>query len=230
MKRLALALPVLGLILQCDRLASQPPAPAPYVVKDVRSVLPALPPRSEGRYGKPGDALNIVILGTEPQVRAALSSAGWSEIPLSIAQSVQDGAVELWSGRTLTRFPPMQGYRLNYRLMERTQDMNWAQVIVPMETRHHFRLWRTGVADKDGRELWWGSGDFDESLRLWDLSHRPSPDTDLERDYLARSLEKSALVERTALLALPQIPRRYVNDNRYEFHDDGRALFVELKP
>ncbi len=226
MKRLALALPVLGLLLQCDRFAARPPAPAPYAAADLQAVLRALPPRSEGRYGKAGDPVNLLFLGRPDRVRAALSAAGWCEIPPTIAQSVEDGLLELWHAETLRSFPPMQ----TYRVMDRAQDMNWARVIVPLETRHHFRLWRTGVVDKDGRELWWGSGNFDESLRLWDLSHRPNPDMDLERDYVAKTLAGSALVARASLVALPQVPRRGFNDNRYVFRDDGRALLVVLVP
>lgn len=225
MKRLLLLLPVLGLILQCDRLAADLPPPQDHPAQDLQAVLRALPARSRGRFGKPGDALNVLFLGSEGQVRAALSQAGWSAVPLTISESVRRGALQLWHGEKLTSFPPMQGYRV----MGRTQDMNWAQVIVPMETRHHFRLWRTGVVDARGRELWWGSGDFDLSIRWWDLSHRPSPDTDLERDFLEKTLAGSPLVERASLVALPQIPRAYVNDNRYRFHDDGQALLVELR-
>lgn len=226
MRALVLSLPVASLLWQADLRTSVTPQPPP--ARQARVPGPALaelPARTRGRFGREGDPLNLLFLGSAEQVRAALSAAGWTEIPRTILQSVALGLGELAAGRTLTRFPPMNGYRVLGRL----QDMNWAIVVIPIEKRHHFRLWRTGLADARGRELWWGSGNFDLSARYWDLSHRPDPDMNMERDYIARSLEGSARVERMSLVPLPQIPLRGKNDKGYEHFTDGRALLVELK-
>ncbi|MBI3553943.1 MAG: LssY C-terminal domain-containing protein [Elusimicrobia bacterium] len=225
MKRAVLALPAAVLLLFSDRLLpGTAPAPPRHVASDLPEVYRALPPRNEGRFGRTGDALNLIFLGTESAVRSALEKAGWTSLPLSVAGSTRGVLKDILSGKTLARFPPMN----DYRLMGRTQDMNWVRVIKPVSTRHHFRLWRTGIVDVLGREVWWGSGDYDLSVRWYDLSHRPDPDMDRERDFVASSLAAAPGVEGVRLLPLPQIPRSGANDKGYPFNTDGRALVVEL--
>ncbi len=227
MKRAILALPLISLGLHADILCPEPrPAVSATHVVDLASVYPALPPRNEGRLGKKGDPLNMIFLGSEERVRAALEGAGWTPIPLNLPESLRAGLGELLRRRPLTRFPPMN----TYRVQGRTQDMNWAIVIIPIQTRHHFRLWRTGIIGPRGREVWWGTGNYDLSVRWWDLSHVPDPDMNYERDYIAETLAGSPQVESLAYVDIPQVPRSGANDKGYPFHQDGRALLVSLKP
>lgn len=226
MKRVVLSLPVLALILQVDQLFPFPkPALPRHEAGDLLEVYRALPARDIGKFERPADPLNMIFLGTEEQVRGAIAGAGWSAIPDDISDCVRLGLKELWLGRTVASFPPMS----DFRVMGRVQDMNWARVIRPLETRHHFRLWKTGVFDGRGRQVWWGSGNYDLSIRLRDLSHRPDPDMNMERDYVGKTLVGSERVERMELLALPQIPAAGVNAHGYPFKTDGRALLVELR-
>jgi len=226
-RRVVLALPVLALALYSDRIVQEHrDLPPSHTAPSLEEVYAALPARDEGRFGRPGDALNMIFLGSEPRVRAALTRAGWTSIPLTIRASIRAGLKDLMAGRPLTRFPPMN----EYLVMNRIQDMNWVKVIKPIETRHHFRLWRTGIVDARGREVWWGSGNYDLSVRYRDLSHRPDPDMDRERDFLAQTLAGDPDVEKAGLLELAQIPRTGANDKGYAFRTDGRALLVELAP
>jgi hypothetical protein len=222
MKRFLPLLPALLLLITID--GGRQANPPLYKAENFDEVLKALPARNEGRFGRTGNSLNLLFLGSEESVSKALSSAGWSAIPRTTWASTLAGLEDLWLGRRLTRFPPMNDYRLGGR----RQDMNWAKVVVPIAARHHFRLWRMGVLDAKGRELWWGHGDYDMSVRWIDLSHRPDPDMNAERDYISQSLEKADGVESRKLVALPQIPRSGANDKGYPFFNDGRALLVEL--
>ena len=223
MKRLLPLLPAAALLIQLDRAPA--PRPLPFVTDDVPGIVRALPLRDEGRFGRQGDTLNIVFVGSERAVEDALTAAGWMPIPRGCADSFLTGLGELWRGEPLRSFPPMQAYRV----MGRVQDMNWAISLNAMQTRHHFRLWRTGVADQAGREIWWGSGNFDKEIRWRDLSHTPDPDMSVEREKLSETLRGSPLVESLELLAIPGMPRSGRNDNGYEFKHDGRALVVTLK-
>ncbi|MEK7859305.1 MAG: LssY C-terminal domain-containing protein [Elusimicrobiota bacterium] len=226
MRRLVLALPALSLVLHCDLLFPLPTVVLPRrQASDLAEVYRNLPSRDIGRFSRPADPLNMIFLGTEEAVRRTLEDAGWTSLPLTIAPCFWEGLGQVLTGRRLTKFPPMN----DFRVLGRRQDMNWVQVIRPVETRHHFRLWKTGVFDARGREVWWGSGNFDLSVRYWDFSHRPHPDMNLERAFLAESLKGSARVERTALLDLAQIPKAGVNAHGYPFSSDGRALLVELR-
>lgn len=226
MKRLLLSLPVCAMILQADRLFpfDRPELPRRQV-KELSTVFEDLPARDIGKWSRPADPLNLLFIGTEAAVVRALEGAGWTRIPVPISDCFWRGLGELWRGEPLRSFPPMS----DFRVYGRVQDMNWVLVLSPLETRHHFRLWRTGYVDAGGRELWWGSGNFDKSIRLRDLSHRPDPDMNMERDYVGRTLEGSPLVESARLVALPQIPREGKNAHGYPFFTDGRALVVRLK-
>lgn len=189
-------------------------------------ILAGLPGRNVGRFGRPGDPLNLVFLGTRDSLRLALGAAGWTELPLSVLRSCLEGAVELARDEPLRRFPPMNAYRV----AGRKQDFNWVKAVRPISARHHFRLWRVHRPDRHGRAMWWGSANYDAALRLWDLSHVPDPDNDAERDFIAASLAGSPRVEWTRLEPLAQIPASGVNDKGHRFKTDGRALVVSLRP
>lgn len=106
MRRAVLALPLLALALHCDLLYPRREIPPDSVSPDFEQVYPALPARNEGRFGKPGDPLGMLFVGSESQLRAALTEAGWTSIPLNIPASIRGGLKELSDGRALARFPP----------------------------------------------------------------------------------------------------------------------------
>lgn len=226
MRRLVLALPVVFLALSLDRVlpeAPQPPLAARSVALD--EALAGLPGMNTGRFGRVGNPLNLVFIGSEAALREALSRAGWTEVPGTIRASIGRGAAELLTGRTVASTPPMNEYWLGGR----RQDMNWAIQTKFLTARHHFRVWDTGLRDERGRAVWWGAGDYDLSIRWHDLSHVRDPDLDAERDFIAASLKDSPLLERASLVALPAIPREGANDKGYAFRTDGRAALIELR-
>ena len=226
MKRLVLALPVLFLALSLDRVLpekSRDPAPLRSVALD--EAMPVLAGRNNGRFGRPGDALNLVFVGTETGLREALSNAGWTEVPSTIRASLAGGFSELIGGKPVASTPPMNEYWLDGR----RQDMNWAIPVKFIAARHHFRIWDTGMREPHGRTIWWGSGDLDLSIRWHDLSHVPDPDMNVERDFIAGTLKDSPRLERVTLTEVASIPREGANDKGYPFHNDGRAALIELR-
>lgn len=222
----AAALPAAFLALSFDALALRPSAPARVLVRDWAQAAPLLPGRNAGRFGRPGDPLNLVFVGSAADVRAALAAAGWTEVPATTRASLAAGLGELLSGRTVASFPPMN----EYRLRGRPQDMNWARPTRFLSARHHFRLWDAGFVDARGRAVWCGTANEDLAIRWRDLSHVPSPDADAERGFVAATLRGSPRVERVSFAALAQVPRAGANDKGYAFFDDGRAAVVELSP
>jgi hypothetical protein len=225
-RRVLLGLMTLFFLLSVDRLhPDRATPPAQSVVATWEEVSPTLPGRNEGRFGWAGDPLNMVFLATPETLRAALLEAGWTEIPLTIRESIAAGAKELFAGKRLAAFPPMN----DYRLKGRRQSMNWSIPIHWIESRHHFRLWDTGTFDPRGRRYWWGSGNFDVSARLWDMSHRPDPDANLERDFVVSTLLRSPRVETIALVPHPRVPLEGANDKGYPFRTDGRVAVIVLR-
>jgi hypothetical protein len=223
-KRYVYLIPAAFLLLSMDRLWPERFAAYPQPVQDWAQAAPMLPGRNEGRFGLPGDPLNLVFLGTPAAVRGALTEAGWTEVPTSVRGSLAAGFAEWLDGKTVAAFPPMN----DYRLMGRLQAMNWAIPVRFLRERHHFRLWRTSLVVSE-RTFWWGSANYDRSIRWRDLSHVPDPDADRERDEVLRRLARSRFVESVALVPLPQIPREGVNDKGYPFRTDGRVALIALK-
>lgn len=226
MKRLLLALPPLLLLLSLDRLGPTPGIPpAPAFVRDWNEAAPSLPGVNEGRGGWPGDPLNLVFVASPDALRRTLTQAGWTEVPRTLRGSLAACLSELLAGRRPASFPPMN----DYALRGRRQDMNWAIPVRGIGERHHFRLWCTGQLDARGRCYWWGTGNYDRSIRRLDLSRRPDPDMDRERDFVLDSLGSSPLVEIRLLAPLPQIPAEGVNDKGYAYRTDGRVGVAVLR-
>jgi len=182
-------------------------------VDGIEQAAPMLPAVNEGRFGRPGDPLNLVFVGTLGDVREALRGAGWTEVPTALRSALAAGVM------------PMN----DYRLVGRRQNLNFEIPVRPFSERHHFRLWLTGMADRNGRGVWWGSGNYDLAIRWSDLSHVPDPDMDRERDFIVGTLAGSPLVQTAALLRLPQIPTEGVNDKGYPYRTDGRAAVIALR-
>jgi len=226
-RRLALFLPVLFLALSLDRVLPEAPAAAApnRSVPSAAEALPGLPAMNKGRLGRAGNPLNLVFVGAEPAVREALTNAGWTEVPGPIRASTRAGLAELFGGRPVASFPPMNEYWLDGR----RQDMNWSIPTKFLSARHHFRLWDTGLRDPKGRAVWWGAGDYDLDLRLHDLSHVRDPNLDAERDWIAASLKDSPRFKGAELIAHPGIPREGANDKGYKFFTDGKAALIELE-
>lgn len=226
MRRLVLALPVLFLALSFDRILPEgrlPPADA--VVATWNDACASYPRRNEGRLGNPGDPLNVAFVGTPEAVRAALTGAGWTEIPTALRGSLFAAAGEFFTGRTVAAFPPMNDYRLHGRI----QTMNWALPVRFLQERHHFRLWRTGLVDARGRDYWWGSANYDLRVRWHDLSHVPDPNNDMERDFIVSTLARSPRLNAAALLPVERVPLEGFNDKGYPFRTDGRVAVFDLK-
>jgi hypothetical protein len=212
-RELVLLIPAVYLALSVDRLGPDRFRPIPVPVYGLDQAVPLLPAVNEGRFGRAGDPLNVVFVGTGADIRAALTAAGWTEVPTSLRGALAAGLM------------PMN----DYRLIGRRQDLNWEISVRPFSERHHFRLWFTGIADHSARPLWWGSGNYDLSIRWADLSHRPDPDMDRERDFIVKTLAGSPFVQTSVLVRMPQIPLEGVNDKGYAYRTDGRAAVIALK-
>lgn len=183
-------------------------------------LVDALPLFAGDRSGREtDDVINLAFVGSEEKVKELLNGARWTAVPLSLERSVRD----LLGGR-LNHFPPFS--RMFVR--GRPQDMNWNRP-VSLESRHHFRLWRSALADPLGRQVWPGAGIFDRRIDWDKWDHVADPDVDKERAYIYASLVGNPLVARLTLAPSARIPRRWKSGRQARF-TDGRVLVVELRP
>src|SRR4249920_2502426 len=163
--------------------------------------------------GLPGDPVNVALIGTLQQLRAAFATLGWSEADrLSLASSW--GMIRAFVFNS--PYPSAPFSTLN--LLGRGQDVGFQKAIDnSTRKRHHIRFWALsetraerdwGAADfwksterpkDDDRVVWVGAGTRDTGLSLTRLSfqitHATDSDTNAERDHIIAELTKSRAIE-----------------------------------
>ena len=195
---------------------------AAYIIlpRAVRMGLKILQRKSVPRYtitgdGLPGDPVNLVLTGTLQQLRAAFSSASWSEADrLGLASSW--GMIRAF---VLNSPYPTAPFSTLY-LFGRGQDVGFQKAIDNSpRKRHHIRFWALSLAHAEsalGKASFWlntdrppdgalvhwvGSGTKDTGLSLtrltFQITHATDSDTNAERDYIIAELRKNQVIGET---------------------------------
>jgi hypothetical protein len=186
-----LALLFLGKVVRTYRRlrrASRPGREASAGLPD--SDLPLL---SLNRKGKPGDPINIEIVGTHSQIAAAFAAAGWyraDEIDLVTSLRI---SVDSILARKYSTAPVSNLY-----LFGRKEDLAFERPGRSVRERDHIRLWTTGREAPDGRPIWIGGATKDVRVELAKTNHLPThqiaPDLDAERDLVVSQLLQTGWV------------------------------------
>jgi hypothetical protein len=163
--------------------------------------------------GLPGDPVNLALVGTLEQLRAAYATAGWAEADrLNIASSWRMVRAFL-----LNRPYPTAPFSTLF-LFGRAQDVGFQRAIDDSpRKRHHIRFWGL-PADRaeqaldmpafwnaaprpDEREqvLWVGAATKDTGISLtrltFQITHATDADTNEERDFIISELQSHKVIE-----------------------------------
>jgi hypothetical protein len=162
--------------------------------------------------GLPGDPVNLVLIGTAQQLRAAFSAANWSEADrLGLASSWRMMRAFLFNS-PYTAAPFSTLY-----LFGRGQDIGFQRAIGNSpRKRHHIRFWALSLTRTEGtlgtanfwlntdrppdnaRVLWVGAGTKDTGFSLtkltFQITHATDSDTNAERDYIIAQLAKYQVI------------------------------------
>jgi hypothetical protein len=193
--------------------------------------------------GLPGDPVNLALIGTLPQLRAAFATLGWLEADrLGLASSW--GMARAF---VLNSPYPSAPFSTLY-LFGRGQDIGFQKAIDNSpRKRHHVRFWALelaraqntwGAADfwlntdrppDDARVIWVGAGTRDTGLSLTKLSfqitHATDSDANAERVFIVAELTKSQLiVDVTAVQSGQHLPAERVN----HYLTDGEITVARL--
>jgi hypothetical protein len=163
--------------------------------------------------GLPGDPVNLGLIGTLQQLRAAFATAGWSEADrLGLASSRR-----MIRAFVLNSPYPTAPFSTLY-LFGRGQDTGFQKSLDNSpRKRHHIRFWALSLAraedtvgtasfwlntdrpPDDDRVLWVGAGTQDTGFSLtqltFQITHATDADTNAERDYIIAELTKSRVIE-----------------------------------
>jgi hypothetical protein len=193
--------------------------------------------------GLPGDPVNLVLIGTLQQLRAAFATLGWSEADrLGVASSWR-----MIRAFVFNRPYPTAPFSTLY-LFGRRQDIGFQKAIDNSpRKRHHVRFWALsqtraqetwGTADfwmttdrprDNDRVLWVGAGTRDTGLSLtrltFQITHATDSDTNAERDHIIAALSKSRSIEAVKVYQSGQgLPTGHIN----HYITDGEIMLASL--
>ena len=165
--------------------------------------------------GLPGDPVNLALVGTLQQLRAAFATAGWSEADrLDLASSWRMVRAFVFKSPY-----PTAPFSTLY-LFGRGQDIGFQKAIDNSpRKRHHIRFWASSLAraedtsvedtwatasfwrntdrpPDDASVLWVGAGTKDTGLSLtqltFQITHATDSDANAERDYIVAELSNQS--------------------------------------
>jgi LssY C-terminus len=193
--------------------------------------------------GLPGDPVNLALIGTLGQLRAAFATAGWASAdPLSFASSWR-----MARAFVLSEPYPTAPFSTLY-LFGRGQDVGFQQAIHDSpRKRHHIRFWAKSLAQAEAEVntagfwlktnrpnenscvLWVGAGTKDTGFGLTRLTlqmtHATDSDTNVERDYIIDELRKCSAIKSISLYKTgDQLLTQHVN----HYITDGDIAVAEL--
>lgn len=223
----------------------------PALIRLVRIVVPAkhLPFYCVTPDGFASDPLNIGLIGTRQELIDAMTAAGWYEADKHNFKNALREALSTVYGWSYPTAPMSHLY-----LFGRMQDIGFQIPIkdAPAGSRHHVRFWATTYRDgnkldvrsidwhhreahvQHDRLLWVGAASRDIGVSFIrhnaQITHMIDPDTDSERELIARQLVKAGWGAVKHIITLGN-PYKLTNRVwRGYLQTDGKMTVLELTP
>jgi hypothetical protein len=188
-----------------------------------------IPRRISDPEGKPGDMVNVLIVGTQEQMVKAFTTAEWVQVDKSARNSAMNAVVDSLEKKDYLTMPMSSLF-----LFGRSQDYGFAHgepVRVAM-SRNHLRVWKSPY-EVEGRTLWCVAAThdvgFERDQRNNGVTHKIDPAIDGEREYVNGTLSATGLVvQRDHVTPSDPLTTAHTATGG-EFHSDGRILVLVLK-
>jgi hypothetical protein len=200
--------------------------PIPGITPDL---LNKIPRRVTDPSGRPGDMVNVLIIGTEDQVVKAFTTAGWVKVDKTVGTSVLNAALNSLQKKDYLTMPMSVLY-----LFSRPQDYGFAHA-EPLKvamSRNHLRVWKSPY-EVEGRPLWCIAAThdvgFERDQRNNGVTHKIDPAVDGERDFVDGTLSATGLVVQRDRISPPNPLTTAQTATGGEFHSDGRLVVLVLK-
>jgi hypothetical protein len=215
---------------QGSKDAANPGGPVEARVAGVTpDLLNRIPRRVSDPAGKPGDMVNVLIIGTQDQVVQAFTDAGWVKVDAKVENTTLNAVMDSLEKKDYLTMPMSTLF-----LFGRAQDYGFAHaepVRVAM-SRNHLRVWKSPY-EVDGRQLWCVAAThdigFERDQRNNGLTHKIDPAIDGEREYVNGTLSGTGLVIQRDHVTPAQPLTTAKTATGGEFHSDGRILVLVLK-
>jgi hypothetical protein len=199
---------------------------SPALAQAVQKLLADAPARVQSKSKKPGDPLNLIVVGNASQILGAFKQAGWSPADKLGTKSAAGTVRAMANNEGYGQAPVSQLY-----LFGRAEDLAFEKMLNTFLKRHHLRLWRTTVPTEEGREIWIGASTHDIGLdvHLGVVSHAIDGDLDVERAKVGADLMAGGLVAAERLVSRPNPLTEGKTATGGTWKTDGQLLLIELK-
>ena len=185
--------------------------------------LANLPFVTSTKHHKPGDPVNVGLVGSKDEIMALMQAAGWTvPVPVTLKSSLKiAGSVAL--RRAYLTAPVSSLFYQGHR-----QDLAFElEVGKSASQRHHVRFWKLRDDGPDGRALWIGAATFDRGVgishRTGGVTHHINGDVDVERGFLIGELNKTLRLVSLVTVA-GHGPLRAKNGGGDVYFTDGNVL------
>jgi hypothetical protein len=193
-------------------------------------LLSKIPRRVSDPDGRPGDMVNVLIVGTQDQMVQVFTAAGWVQVDKTVGDTMLNALMVSLEKKDYLTMPMSVLYLFN-----RPQDYGFAHaepVKVAM-SRNHLRVWKS-PDEVDGRPLWCVAATHDigferDQRKANAVTHKIDPAIDGEREYVNGTLSGTGLVVQRdhVMPADPLTTAKTATGG--EFHSDGRILVLVLR-
>lgn len=219
---------VLDAGLSSAAAAAGGPADAPVAGIEF-ALLEKIPRRISDPDGKPGDMVNVLIVGTEDELVQAFAAAGWVKVDVGVQSTVVTAIFDSLEKKDYLTMPMSTLY-----LFKRQQDYGFAHaepVRVAM-SRNHLRAWKSPY-QVNGRPLWCIAAThdigFERDQRNNGVTHKIDPAIDGEREYVNNTLSSTGLVVQRNHVTPADALTEAKTATGGSFHSDGRIVVLVLK-
>jgi len=204
--------------------------PAETSMPEITSaLLESIPRRISDQNHKPGDMVNILIVGTEDEMVKTFTTAEWVKVDKSVSGTLMAGLMDTFEKKDYLTMPMSTLY-----LFGRPQDYGFAHAepVRVVMSRNHLRVWKSPY-QVEGRPLWCVAAThdigFERDQRNNGLTHKIDPAIDGEREYVNQTLSGTGLVAARGHVVPkdPLITAKTATGG--EFHSDGRILVLVLE-
>ena len=191
-------------------------------------IFRSLPRASETITGQPMEPIDVIIVATSEKLNAAFVSAGWltPELisPASFWRMVKASILE-------EPYPTAPGTPSFWNKVPNEISFEQPTAKNSVSERHHLHLWEAPYILDDGREVWFGTAHFDQSLAetVYMIPvHSIDPAIDKERNKVRDDLSASGQVESIREFQIVE-PTLGKNQAGSLFFTDGKAYVIFLK-
>jgi len=193
---------------------------------ELQKLAVSAPLRTATPGNKPSDPTNLMFLGSQTQMVAAFSEAGWFQ-----ADNVGVKSALKAAQATMRQSGYSSGPVSTLLLNGNPPDMVFQKSLNTFAKRHHMRVWKLPQQYK-GEDVWVGAATHDiatESSRAgskW--LHRIDPHIDRERDWVETDLLFVGTGIAYAHVDRPAAPKKLSNATGDEIVTDGKISVVQL--